>query len=326
MNMNKILIFLLGIISIVFIFDRVIALSVDYFLPEVKYGQKVGEINYFLSKEEKTDLLVLGSSRARNHVIPDSFESKVFILAHDGMYFSFNLGVTAILSNQKKLPKTILFHIEPYFFGRNINSNEETFFEQIHHLKSFYNKDKLITKYINRTSRRDKLKYLFHTYKFNGALPSLLINYIKSKLNPPDYNGFEAIPYNPSAPTFVVNKKIINEEKLLRQLSSLDSKKELSVFEYFEDLFTLVDATDSEIIFFTAPVYPTYKDMLGNPDLGRIIKSYLNKKGKIYLNYIDDINLSELENKKYWRDPNHLNIEGARIFTSDLKKQFENLH
>lgn len=316
--MRKTFHFLVGLIFCIFFIDKGLALLIEPFVGQIKYGQNVGRINYFLSKEDDTDILFMGNSRVRHHCIPDSFDVNTFVLAHDGMEFPFQVGLIAILKDKRKMPSKLLVQLEPYYFAGG--GNKKAYEKDVQFLKYFYGKTPLVTSYINNISKTEKIKYIFSSYKYNGIIISLIRNYFKSKMNPPKYDGFESIEYV-SEDSVSLNKQLAEDqyEELLNE-STVDS----TFLPYLNDLIGLCENLGTDLIFFTPPVYEDFL-LRKRPKIATFLKTYLNDRGKTYWNYNEDLYLPELKDKKCWRDANHMNINGARIFTSDLKRRLNNI-
>ena len=116
--MRKIIYFLLLSLLVTVVLDRMVAGILEYVYVHTERGQSGGKLNYVLNQEDNYHTLILGSSRALYHVIPDSIHPNTFNLGWDARQISFQLAVVKILEMQDKLPERIMLHLEEgnYFY------------------------------------------------------------------------------------------------------------------------------------------------------------------------------------------------------------------
>ena len=80
--------------------------------------------NYYLSNECDADILVLGSSRAMHHYVPqilDSLGGKAYNAGNDGMGVLLGYG-RYLLCAEKNVPKIVLFEMGPFDYVKDDNS------------------------------------------------------------------------------------------------------------------------------------------------------------------------------------------------------------
>ena len=302
-------------VVIVLLSDFVISIGLEKLYEINQYGESGGVINYYLQGEETPELLIMGSSRSHRHVVPDSFACSTFNLSHHGMRIPFNAALINILAQEKKLPKVLLLHIEmgsfAFYEGQDIAKND------VQNLRYFYTKNDKVKEYINGLSGSEQFKYLFRSYRFNGRIPSLIKNVIKTKRSKPHHDGFE-----PLYPTKQDSARIELQIKLQAEIKRPDapifiSKKAVS---FLNDVIKTCKEENIRLVLFNSPRFLP-------PNEGQIMASdYLtnlcSEKQIEFLNF-DTVEILALKKRKYWRDFEHMNINGASIFTSYLKQQIE---
>ena len=292
--------------------DQGIGLLLDNIYKQNKIGEAGGKLNYYLDDIDSTDILILGSSRGLSHIIPDSFGNRCFNLSHHGMKVPFNAGVVQILNVKNKLPNFLILHIElpsfAFYIGNDIDKSETAF------LRYYYHQIPKIREYIDEISPFEKIKYLSKLYRYNGTIPSMLSNYIRSQKSPPTDNGFE-ITY----PSLKDSARI--EKQVQLQLKRVRPSKELLIskqsLKYLDDIISICNQKEVNLVIVSSPKYQPKTP--GEELAANFLEKYLEKEKILFLDYGDN-QIQELQKLKYWRDFEHMHIKGAEVFTKNLKK------
>ena len=312
MALKKILTWLLIIILSVFMLDRTASFILDKLYSKTLIGQSGGKINYYLNKSAIPDVVIMGDSRAYYEVNPDSFRCTCFNLAHAGMDDCFQLGLIDLLIQQHKTPKIILLHVEPYFL---VYKDSLPFYSQdILTLKYFYGINDTITNLVNHISRFEKWKYALKSYRYNGRIISLIKNY-KTTISTPNYatNGFDFVPASKS-------DSMTTEMSANKQLEGAVYFNR-SKTRYLESIIKLAKQNGIRLVFFTSPYF--YKLNMDYIKPGRIFLDSIASANKIsYLDYSDIKMNKEFQNPSYWTDAEHLNENGAGLFSKIVATDF----
>lgn len=316
--MNKLLQFFLGTILFVFILDFGLATILDSLYTRNKAGESGGLVNFFLDHKEEFDLLIVGSSRAHRHVIPEEFGCKAFNLSHHGLRIPFTAGLLDVLNDESKIPKVLLVHLELNSFSYYYEQNEVKD-EELRNLNFFYKKNDFVTDIIDNISFGEWIKYLFHSYRHNGKLPSLFKNYIKTSDIKETYDGFDGLPVN-LTDTIRLNKQQKLHNNILKQKLEIPLQLSQRAINYLDHVIKVAESANTQLIFFSSP--KLFKNFEGENKASDFLENYLEKKGVVYINYTQQP-LGVLDNKRYWRDFEHMNIDGAKIFTTMFKKDLK---
>lgn len=314
--MEKLIKFLLYSSILVILLDFGISRVLNKIYQLNKVGESGGVINYYLGSDTSSDLLVLGSSRAHRHVIPDSFNCKAFNLSHHGFRIPFTAGVLDILNQENKIPKIVLVHLELNSFCYHMKDDLKD--SELRNLNFFYGENDFVTDQINKLSRGEKLKYLLASYKYNGKVPSLISNFIETK-NLKDHNGFKGLKVNLS--------DSVRIQKQINIRNSLNFNPDVSEFKisntgvkYLTHVVELFQERDVDLVFFSSP---RFLKNTKSEELSRdFLKQFLNERNIPYLDYTNH-KIPELEHKRFWRDLEHMNIDGATVFTARLIKDLQ---
>ncbi len=314
--MEKLIKFFLFSLVLVVLLDFGISRILNQIYKQNKVGESGGVLNYYLGHEVPSDLLILGSSRAHRHVIPDSFNCKGFNLSHHGFRIPFTAGILDILQQEQKIPKIVLVHLELNSFCYHIEDDLKD--SELRNLNFFYGKNDFITDQINKLSYGEKFKYFLSSYKYNGKVPSLISNFIETQ-NFKDHNGFKGLEMNPEDSSRI--------QKQIDIRKSLKFNPEVSEFKisdtgkkYLNHVAEMFQNSDSNLIFFSSPRY--LENTTGEELSRNFLKQFLEEQNIPYLDYTN-YKIPELKRKKYWRDVEHMNIDGAKVFTPILRNDLQ---
>ncbi len=275
-------------------------------------GQSGGKINYFLKKTNITNIIIMGNSRAYNQIIPDSLGNDCYNLAHAGMKQTFQTGLLSILESNKKIPNTILLHVEPseFLIGKEDKS--------IQKLKYYYGTDSIVTKYINEISFYERFKFIFSSYRFNGQF----LNIVKSLVKPDSsdetvkHKGWRFIS-STSRDSINVFYSIKTYQKQL--LYPFDDK----LLEHLFQFIKICKKRNTNLICFTSPQFITSKEEI---EIANNFQKILEKYNIKYFNYLDHPIPELIEKPMFWKDAMHLNQKGASIESSDIRNKLILLH
>lgn len=300
-----------------FLLDRSLGLLLDNIYKRNKIGEAGGKINYFIENIEKPDFLVLGSSRGLSHIIPDSFGQKTFNLSHHGMKIPFNAGLIHILNKKNKLPKILVLHIElssfSFYEGYDIDKSETAF------LRYYYHSVPEIKEYIDEISFFEGIKYYSRLYRYNGTIPSLISNYFLTLNAPPTDNGFE-ISFSSPRDSIKVLKQVELQSK--RKAPNKPLVISETSINYLTDAISICKKTGTNLVIVTSPKYQPKNQ--GEIKASIFLLDFLKKNNIPFLDYNDN-RIKELRKLKYWRDFEHMHIQGAKIFTNQLKNDIQNI-
>jgi len=297
--------------------DLIASLLLDKMYQYNKVGESGGLINYYLELEDSPELLIMGSSRAHRHVIPDSFNFNTFNLSHHGMLIPFQSGLINILEQKSKLPKILLVHIEMGSFC--YYESQDISLKSLQNLKYYYSSNRQIKDYIDGISSTEKFKFVSRSYRYNGSIPSLIKNLYTTLYKFKPHDGFE-----PLLPTDLDSARISKQLKIQASLSypSTELKMSHKALRFLNDIISISKRNHVKLIFFTSPRYTDSRtaDIKADQYLSQLLK----KEGIPFINY-GTIKIPNLKSRTNWRDFEHMNLNGAKIFTSDFKKRLKEI-
>lgn len=247
-------------------------------------------------------MLVMGNSRARYQVIPDSFALPTYSLCHAGMAQNFQTGLLQILESEHKLPKVILLHVD---LGEYLS--DETA-DDIGTLRYYYGKVPFVTNEINNISKYEQVKYLFGFYRYNGRVISQVKNFIQSQRPLPLTNGYQPVePFAIDTLANLGNRNGVESAKKFRFHYGYMNK-------YLGNFIQICKKNNVKLLCFTSPYHQTY-DFTAK--IIAPIDSLLHAQHIPYLNSTQAIPVLR-NHRLFWYDNDHLNRLGAPYFSQQV--------
>lgn len=258
-------------------------------------GERLIKVNYITNRLDSPDVVIFGSSRAEHHYIPQILKPRIDSLLNVN-YSIYNAGVGGHFLGynccwiecalSRYTPKIIIFDVFESFFHEEFN-------EHINELDAYYGHNDIVTKYLNKSSIKERIKLQSNQYKYNEKFPRYLSSLFLKK-EPNKNNGY--IP--------LVGTMTLEEA---REIQHPEETRELNknAVEGFKYILNLCNQRGVKLIITTSPRL-MYKR--ANTLTAQFCKEY-------NVPYIDMENNSYLnEHPEYFRDPGHLNGEGAEKF------------
>ena len=317
-HLRSSLVFLGAFLILLFVADRIIGFSLDHLYRQLKVGTMVsGKLNRVVISDEPYDLFILGSSRADHHVIPDSLlPFNAFNLGIGGAGIAYTECVASILNQYGKKPEVLLLHLDEKDFL--VDPKHEERFGGVSTLGYYYGKNEVTTGYLKSATDYPRLKYAFKTFRYNGRFIDLLKDYyVSTSKNTQHYDGFD-----PIAPTSMDSVKTLFSANTDRKI---DSTKVISAtaITALDNLIAASKTNGTALVCFSAPVFEGRINDYYKGDYGPV-KAQLHQKlkeaGVPYLDYSGSQLPGDLASPSLWKDATHLNVSGARRFSSRLRK------
>jgi hypothetical protein len=281
---------------------------VGMFAKMLFYSQKSGKYARltYIVKTDTSDIVVLGSSHAMAHFIPeiiqDSLHESTFNYGTNGQKLLFSRAIYEIRERRSK-PKMIILNIDAdWFFDKN---NQQ---DRMSDLFPYYgNAGDIIFRDFSRKDRFvGHLKFLSKTFPYN----STIVHVIKYKLKPQyDFKGYEPL-YGVVDSLQLEGKVNAERGSGVMQLPQPDDD--------LVDLFTqLIDDINKNNI----RLFIVFSPDLVKPDFS---ERYMDQKIKenCATKSISTVDFSNSDifnnNRLLFHDFGHLNDSGARIFTGML--------
>lgn len=281
-----------GLIFAVLLFgaDRL----VGYGLKWLYDNQKDEE--YFYASEamerQKCDLVILGSSRARNHynpeILSDSLGMSCFNAGRSGHFLMYQSAQLHVMLS-RYTPKRIILDVVPYDFTGGKN------YDRLSVLLP-YKSHKETHRFLKMRSEFEMWKCMSEIYPYNSMFLQLIPN-LKNR-GVFNENGFQ-----PLHGYYKGEKQIYDNDSI---------KTDDDKVEEFRRIIKLCKDKGIKLTVVTSPFYADYKKQTSTTLL---VKEICNEQGIEYFNFLND---KDFEDIKLYHTVDHLNSDGADKFTKKV--------
>lgn len=286
---------LLLIVSVIFVCDKGIGTILKHFYFRQESG--VGYRSTYAIDSTFADVLIFGSSRANHCYVPEVFEDSLHYTCYnagrDGSYVLYTYAIFKAITTRYN-PKLIIIDIRPG--DLNYSTSE---YERLSLLLPYYQKHPEISRIIDFRGPYEKIKLISAIYPYNSLILQIIIgNLDYNKDRVPDIKGF--VPY------FNV-MKYERMDTLQIGSFSIDENKNRAL----KDIISTCKQKRINLVFVYSPVWS-----ISQSGYSGAISELCFKNG---IRYIDMSNYPVFNNHpEYFNDWDHLNNDGARVFSSIL--------
>jgi len=276
----------------------VVEKSSYYLLYKTPQKEIDKRLELVVNGEMNKDLIVLGSSRGAGNILAGQLQKELgiasFNLSYQGTNIEFHDFILSTLLKYNKAPKKILLSIDsPHAFFK-----EKSLDFRVDPLKPLAANNYINNELIKRgeNSLLSKLFYLGRITKSNFNFKQK-----KNRLNNP-------INKYGSMPLLGENNETLNfDNKLIDYNLILESKEKLKAFEHIQKL---CEINDIELICVFSPSFRIF-----HREFLQRFETLLLPENKLF---IYDLERNIYTDANYFYDNAHLNITGAKLFTSEL--------
>jgi hypothetical protein len=289
---------LLILFAIVIILDY----SIGNILGDLYLKRNDGEIyrTTYAIEKVKADLLVFGSSRANHHYQPSVFEKGLnlscYNVGRDGNYIFYHFAVLkGVLARYS--PKIAILDI---MRGEFKNSQDDSY-DRIASLLPYYRSHPEIRSIVELKSPYEKIKLLSSIYPYNSMILQLVFGnaeFNQKKAEKVAMNGYLPLTKTWNGPVKIDSSSSCYE---------IDSNK-VKVYESF-----IQECVNSKIKLYV--VSSPYLIKSNHTDYSITLGQEIAKKNNVlFFDYSTDTTF--ISNPKLFADIEHLNDEGAEIFSN----------
>jgi hypothetical protein len=285
------LLFIALVVSLDFIAGSVL----DYFYFKQKSGFQY-RLNNAISKSQ-ADIFILGSSRALHHYDPALIDSstklKCYNAGENGMnILVYNLVFKGII--KRKPPKYLVLDLNISEFDENKVS-----YERLSWLLPYYRKNPDFSEIILKRSPTEKIKLISRMYPYNSCLLQIIYGNITKENK--DFNGFIPLEGQWNEPV----------AKLYT-----DVKTDWFKVKKFEEIIRLAKKNNVKLIVCVSPTLKKDSHLCKSVLIAEGICKKLNVPFFFHADYF-------YGKGKFFKDPDHLNGDGAEIYTSFFTKELQ---
>jgi len=284
-------------LSICFTLDLTIGKILQHFYFTSKTGVNF-ETRYSMDSTN-ADIIILGSSRASHHYIPqliqDSIGMSCYNTGRDGNYLFYSYSIFKSIT-KRYTPKIIVLDINPDELGFN-----QKYYDGLSTLLPYYKTKPELQRIINLKSCFERIKLQSSIYPFNSTLLELF----KANLNANSEVTKALKGYIPLYGSSINKSKIGKVENEVVS-ARIDTNK----IAVLTDLAKECNKLGVKLLVFNSPRYSNAINVKAEKYIADIMKS--NRAD--FTNYGHDNYF--LTNPDLFKDASHLNNNGAIVFTN----------
>lgn len=294
-NMKRFVLHILVFFAIVAVVDFAVG-KVFHYLQANKAGGRTGA-EYYACKESNEDIIIMGSSRASHHYVPqilsDSLGMSCYNTGQDGNGIILQYGRWKMIS-KRYTPKLIIYDINPAF---DLCQNDNMAY--VDRLKPFCD-DGEVKSYVAGIFSMEKWKLFSQMYRYNYKFIEMTSDC--AKRGEDELKGY--IPLYGE-----IRKEMVEAPRPEKNPTIIVDKTKI---HYLEQFAKECKEKGTKLVFVASPAFrggsysvETYAEV------SKIADNY-----QIPFFYYYDSEYSE--NPKFFKDSHHLNDEGAVEFTKEI--------
>mgnify|MGYP001140984197 CR=1 FL=1 len=284
----------------------ILDLGIGFLLETVLYNQKTGKFSRIIHSLERTnaELLVLGSSHAVRHYVPEVMEKELKWSCYNagvrGQRLVFHTALQEIILS-RYTPKTIILNIDHNWLYYNAES-----YERLNELNPFYSKyPEQIKEVVSLKSEIEPFKLYSKLYQYNSTVLHVLNYAIREQK---DFKGY--MPLKGSKVT----------EKDLSSDNAVGNSRDKVIDEQFVNaLKTFIKRCKEKSIQLLFVVSPSIKPAAANDQSFSTINTIAKEHQIPVWNF--ESHPEFFQKPELFYDTSHLNHTGAKIFSALIARE-----
>lgn len=285
-------------IMLIFIFDKVLGSTLRYFYFKSEYGA-IYHLNYSLDSTE-ADIIILGSSRAHEHYVPDIIEDSLGLTC-------FNTGMDGnYLLNTYAVFKSIINRYTPRIILMDINLGELFIgsggYDELSSLLPLYKNKKEVRNVILLKGKFERLKLISEIYPFNSTFLAIVEGNIRTE-DIAKLKGYLPL-FGSLNDTSFKHKQEVNKGMDINKIKALDA---------------IADECETRGIRLIFVQSPRYEGVNQETSISVLKELAVNHNAEFW-NFINNTMFLKPE---YFKDGAHMNDFGAQEFTKTIASRIK---
>ena len=291
--MKKYLLYIILFFAVVASIDFCFGKVMDFMSRNAKSGDTKARNSLLFDKEY--DILIMGSSRAHHHyddkMLSDSLKLKVYNAGVDGNGVILADGLYSLLS-QRYTPKLVILDVEPAF-DINVYKEDDNNKRYLSNLKPYFY-ESCINEIFASYGWQEKVKNHSGLYRYNTDCFNVVKNYVSSATIP-EYG------YSPSKGAMKEERETTHNGEAV-----VDSFKIDYITKFIHD----VNNSGANLVLVASPKYGEESSKCFDA-----VKGICKENNVPFWDYYTDERFQKLG---YFKEPMHLNEEGAKAFSEEI--------
>ncbi len=295
-DMKKFIIHILLFFATVAVVDLAAGQLFFYLQSAIAKGRT--KVEYYACKESNEEVLIMGSSRASHHYVPqiieDSLGLKCFNAGQDGNGIILQYGRWKMIS-ERHTPKLIVYDVTPNF---DVALNDNMTY--VDRLKPFSG-NSAVKDYISAIFPLERIKLFSHMYRYNYKFLEIMSDCAAGNVIQDGY-----------APLYgLIRQEIVNQD----MQSKTNIKEDDVKLHYLEKLLEETSQKGTKVVLVLSP---SYRGAQSDKVAISAMKDVALRHDVLFLDYSNDSICNE---ESLFYDSAHLNDDGAQLFTRNLIAQ-----
>lgn len=302
-NGYKIIISVVSLSVLLLIADWVIGTWSEKMYNASKYGMYHRQL--YCLKDANEDILIMGSSRAAHHYVPQIFEDSLQMSCYnagsEGQCIYYHYTLLASMIERGARPKVILYEVMD-LDAEVSRLSSFTLDAALDRMAPHYGEFEAIDELFGKKDWKEHMKLFSKTFRYNSKIvQTIKCNYIPW----PEDKGYEALVGK-------MNIKLLDKEGIGEgnATSMKVPEVEEQKLEYVRKFIALCKTNDIKLLFMYSPYY-NYSLPYGV----RLIKEIAVKENVPFYDYASE---GQYNDPELFRDRMHLNDDGAKMYTTDV--------
>ena len=279
--------------------------SIGKVLEFLYFKQKKGKlynVTYVL-EQQTCDVLVLGSSKAMHQynpkIISDSLNLSCYNAGYDGQGILYSKAVLDVVI-ERYIPKVIILDIVSIEFCVTFNTS----YDMLHVLNPYAKKHPVLWETLSLKSKTERIKHFSSIYPYNSMPARIIAGLLPGETKDVTEDGF--------TPQF----GIWNEE--IKETIYADSKLDENKTKAFEDIYRICSENNISLYVVVSPIF----SIIPNKTISFLHLEQTCRDLNIpFFNFVND---KDYLDNELFLDIDHLNSQGADIFSKDLSHKILN--
>ena len=292
---------LLVLCSLAFVFDRFAGALAEYYYMRTTDGDTGGQLNGLL--QAHSDVVVFGSSRAESHYVPDVMSEEMgasfFNAGFKGSNVLYDYGAEQLVFDEYT-PKLIIYDFSPLA----VSVQKSDSYERLYPLYPYW-KHASVWNLISEVGWPRTTFFLSRLYPYNSKIHSIVI--------------FNVIEHRPRSASGYVAQTSAMGDAQLGELPGRAGRYDPNLAEHMVKFIESAHERGVKLVVVTSPRYATGKYFLPAP-----VNAKLAALGVPALDFDVD-SYPQFRDRRYFRDRDHLNHEGARLFSHLLGERLHSM-
>ena len=301
-DIKKIVIGVIGFCLLLVVVDWAVGTWSEKMYYKSKYG--IFHRQIYCLNESQDELMILGSSRAAHHYVPQIFEASLGMSCYnagsDGMCIYYHYGILASRIQRGCPPKMVILEV----IGTDAEVSQGATFSLDAALDRYaphYGEFAEIDSLFAFNGWKERVKLMSKTYRYNSKLvQTIKCNYIPW----PEDRGYEALTGMMQVAEGVKAADVLTTTSSEEPI--IEERKLLYLQKFIDDC----KANNIQLVMCYSPYYGQ-----SVPKSIRIIEGMAKKNDVPFMNYGDDV---RFQNPEYFQDAGHLNDTGARVYSKEI--------